>query len=456
MLERIHLALTEPLIVNNDSLVITASSGITLYPNDTSDIDTLTAHAQHAMQLAKEAGRNRFRLYDPSTALITNNQHLHLQEVRHALADNQLTLYYQPKVNMHTGQLFGFEALIRWLHPVKGVIPPADFLPLIEDTDVEIQVGHWVVEHALSQLNQWLDDDLHVEVSVNISSHHLQWEGFYAQLESTLKQHPNINANSLQLEILESSVLSDITLISGTLKACRDSLGVRISLDDFGTGYSSLVHLRHLPVNVVKIDQTFVRDLIDDPDDYTIVDGVIALTQSFHREVIAEGVETTTHGLMLLLIGCDHAQGYGIARPMPAEDIQIWLNNYQPNQAWLDLAKQTLSPREKLLTLLAIESEQWLNRLVTNLNRDESDLIQWPTISTKKSLYRLWLEQASNEQLFDPAWLAKVEDSFKHLHQMGAELKEQFLSGKSTSAQAAIPALKHAYHAIEALLVKTD
>ncbi len=452
MLERIHLALTEPLIVNNDSLVITASSGITLYPNDSSDIDTLTAHAQHAMQLAKEAGRNRFRLYDPSTALITNNQHLHLQEVRQALSDNQLTLYYQPKVNMHTGQLFGFEALIRWLHPVKGVIPPADFLPLIEDTDVEIQVGHWVIEHALYQLNQWLDDDLHVEVSVNISSHHLQSTSFVKHLESSLAKYPKVDAHNLQLEVLETSALNDLNAINRILKTCRNNLGVQIALDDFGTGYSSLTHLRSLPVDTVKIDQTFVRDILDDPNDYSIINGMIGLSSAFNRYSIAEGVEGTEHGLMLMYMGCQLAQGFGIAMPMPGKEIVDWVNQYQPNAVWLECDAQTLSPKQKKVALFKLMLKRWHNRFKSNIESGQANTEHWPTLNERKCHMGSWLTRQRTLDNFNTDTLDAIDQSHSAMHAIAQDLAIKFQSGDILSAKKGLSKLHDSVGALYSLL----
>lgn len=456
LVARVHKAISEPYTIDNISISISASSGITLFPLDNADADTLLRHADQSMYQAKLAGRNRHHMFDTFYDQQVSQQHNQLQLIENAFHEQQFSLFYQPKLNMRTGHVYGAEALIRWLHPERGLISPASFLPIIEGTELEIKVGNWVIEKALQQLDEWQNQGIEIEVSVNISSHHLQWDGFYNQLEKSLAKYPQISPQSLQLEILESSILSDITLISGTLKACRDSLGVRLSLDDFGTGYSSLVHLRHLPVNVVKIDQTFVRDLIDDPDDYTIVDGVIGLTQSFHREVIAEGVESTTHGLMLMLIGCDHAQGYGIARPMPADKFQTWFNNYQANQDWLNLAKQTLSPRQKLLSLLTIESEQWLTRLVKSIETSDEELHQWPTLNHDKSLYSLWLGQARIQQLFDPDWLDRLEQTFQLLYQTGRDAKEHLLQGEAEQAQAAIPNLQQQYTVIGELLEYAD
>jgi diguanylate cyclase (GGDEF)-like protein/PAS domain S-box-containing protein len=456
LVSRIHKAISEPYQVDDITISISASSGITLFPLDNSDADTLLRHADQSMYQAKLAGRNRHymfdALYDQQVSLKQNQ----IQSIKKGFDEQQFVLFYQPKINMRTGHVHGAEALIRWLHPERGIVPPLSFLPSLEGTDLEIKVGNWVIDQTLQQIEKWHQQGINLEISVNISSHHLQWDGFYNQLESALASHSQVSPECLQLEILESSVLSDITLISGTLKACRDKLGVRISLDDFGTGYSSLVHLRHLPVNVVKIDQTFVRDLVDDPDDYTIVDGVIGLTQSFHREVIAEGVETTTHGLMLMLLGCDHAQGYGIARPMPVKEFQIWLDDYQANQDWLDLAKQVLSPRQKLLALLAIESTQWLSRLLIILESSPEDIHQWPAVNHDKSLCTLWLGQAFKQQLFMTAWIEQLNEAFKQFHEIGSNAKELFLLGEIEQAQAAIPELRLVYTVIDELLSHAD
>ena len=456
LVSRIHKAISEPYEVGDTAISISASSGITLFPLDNSDADTLLRHADQSMYQAKLAGRNRHymfdALYDQQVSLKQNQ----LQSIKTGFDKQQFVLFYQPKINMRTGHVHGAEALIRWLHPERGIVPPLSFLPSLEGTDLEIKVGNWVIEQTLQQIETWQQQGINLEISVNISSHHLQWEGFYNQLESALANHPQLPPECLQLEILESSVLSDITLISGTLKACRDSLGVRISLDDFGTGYSSLIHLRHLPVNVVKIDQTFVRDLVDDPDDYTIVDGVIGLTQSFHREVIAEGVETTTHGLMLMLLGCDHAQGYGIARPMPVDEFQTWFDNYQANQDWLDFAKQVLSPRQKLLALLAIESRQWLSRLLSILEASPEDIHQWPAVNHDKSLCTLWLGQAFKQQLFMTAWIDQINEAFKQFHEIGSKAKELFLLGEIEQAKATVPKLRLAYTVIDELLSHAD
>lgn len=223
---------------------------------------------------------------------------------------------------MRSGQILGAEALIRWIHPEKGLIPPLDFLPSIEGTELEIQIGDWVNNQALEQIETWEDQGVHLEISVNIASHHLQSESFVEQLTAALEIHSKVKSQQLQLEVLESSALSDLSIISDIIEQCQSELGVSVALDDFGTGYSALTHIRDLSANVIKIDRTFVRDILIDPSDYSIIEGIISLAHAFNHKIIAEGVEFTEQGLMLIIMGSDEAHGYGISRPLPVKQFE--------------------------------------------------------------------------------------------------------------------------------------
>jgi diguanylate cyclase (GGDEF)-like protein/PAS domain S-box-containing protein len=335
ILSRIQHALAQPYVISEHNLEISASLGVTLYPTDNADLGTLLRHADQAMYQAKSAGKNQFHFFNAEQdQKLKEKTHL-LDEIQQALINNDLVLYYQPKVNMRTGEVFGAEALLRWLHPQKGLVPPLDFLPLIDGTALEIQIGNWVINQGLQQLDDWNKQGIALEVSVNIASHHLLSPTFIAELESALARYPAVQPNRLQLEILESSALSDVKAISTIIATCQNSYGVSIALDDFGTGYSSLTHLKNLSANAIKIDKSFVRDMLNDADDYAIINGVIGLANAFNLELIAEGVETPEHGLMLIKMGCEQAQGFGIARPMPAEDVPVWLTDYKVNDEWV-------------------------------------------------------------------------------------------------------------------------
>ena len=333
LLERLLKAAAEPVNVGDIVMQVSASIGVTLYPQDGVDADKLMRHADQAMYVAKLAGKNRYHLFDTAQDDAIKSQRESIGDIRSALMRRELVLYYQPKVNMHTGQVVGVEALIRWQHPEHGIVPPLELLAAIEDHTVSLEVGEWVINTALTQISQWRSLGLNLPISVNVSAYQLQQANFTNRLVALLAAHSDVNPHNLELEILETSALSDMSQVSATMNACHQ-LGVRFALDDFGTGYSSLTYLKRLPAYLIKIDQSFVRDMLEDDDDLAIVAGVVGLANAFQREVIAEGVETIAHGVALLQLGCVLAQGYGIARPMPADDIPQWVSSWKADESW--------------------------------------------------------------------------------------------------------------------------
>jgi EAL domain-containing protein (putative c-di-GMP-specific phosphodiesterase class I) len=312
---------------------VSASIGVSICPEDGTDADQLMRHADQAMYVAKQAGKDRYRLFDNELANAVKIQLKGIHDIRSALDRCEFVLHYQPKVNMHTGEVIGVEALIRWQHIERGLVLPLDCLPIIEDKPISLELGEWVIDNALAQISQWQNMSINLPISVNISAYQLQQDNFTTRLAVLLSAHPDVDPSYLELEMLETSVLEDISKVSATMSACHE-LGVCFALDDFGTGYSSLTHLRRLPAKLIKIDQSFVRDMLEDPEDCAIVEGIIGLAKAFRRDVIAEGVETIAHGVALLQRGCEMAQGYGIARPMLADDIPRWLSNWKTEDSW--------------------------------------------------------------------------------------------------------------------------
>ncbi|ASP47175.1 sensor domain-containing protein [Cognaticolwellia beringensis] len=335
ILERLLSAASEPVTIGDKVLNVSASIGFTIYPQDNVDTDQLIRHADQAMYVAKESGKNRYHLFDTAQDDAVKVQLESLEAIRGALDNQQFVLYYQPKVNMKTGTVTGVEALIRWQHPERGLLNPIEFLPAIENSPMNIEMGEWVIDTALKQIGKWQAMGLIFPdcTSVNISAVQLQQPNFTNRLMALLAAHPDVEPRYLELEVLETSALDDVHNVSKIMDNCI-ALGVKFALDDFGTGYSSLTYLRRLPANLIKIDQSFVRDMLHDADDLAIVEGVIALARSFKRNVIAEGVETIEHGTTLLQLGCELAQGYGIARPMPASDIPAWISEWKPDANW--------------------------------------------------------------------------------------------------------------------------
>ncbi len=333
MLERIMETVKQPLDVNGHEIRISASIGIAIYPEDVTDGESLIRHADQAMYIAKQMGRNRMHFFDAAFDQQAQIRSEGLSRVAMALEQGELILYYQPKVNMQSGQVVGMEALIRWLHPQRGLIPPGEFLPMIENSDFEIRLSEWVITTAMTQLAQWQAEGVHFTVSVNLPGRHLQSHGFIEFVASAVARHQDMDATCFEFEVLETAAIGDMGTAILKMQGCI-AQGIHFSIDDFGTGYASLAYLRRLPARTIKIDQVFVRDMLEDEEDLSIVEGVISLARTFKKEVIAEGVESIGQGLQLLSFGCRLAQGYGIARPMEAKLVSDWVRNYQPPPEW--------------------------------------------------------------------------------------------------------------------------
>jgi diguanylate cyclase (GGDEF)-like protein/PAS domain S-box-containing protein len=333
LVQRVLCACAEPVHIQGRELKITASIGVTIYPQDDAEADQLMRHADQAMFEAKQNGKNRIYLFDSALDAAVKTRTLQQERIAQALVEQEFVLHYQPKVNMRTGAVVGAEALIRWEHPEKGLLLPGAFLPAIEKHPLNENLGAWVIDAALRQMTDWKQAGLTIPVSVNISARQFQQEDFARHLSQLLANHPGIDANCLELEVLETSAFEDIDSVTKIMQDCH-RLGVLFAIDDFGTGYSSLTYLRRLPVETLKIDQSFVRDMLDDPDDLAIVQGVIGLASAFHKHVIAEGVESVANGKKLIELGCDLAQGYAIARPMPGSEIPDWSAAWKSPVEW--------------------------------------------------------------------------------------------------------------------------
>lgn len=327
-------AASTPVKYGENELKVSASIGVTVYPNDDTDAEQLIRHADQAMYLAKQKGKNCFHLFDIESEDAIKTRHEVIKSIGNALKNDEFELYYQPKVNMRTGAIVGVEALIRWEHPIRGLLSPAEFLPFIENHPLSIDVGEWVIEESLRQHYQWKQLGIDIKISVNISALQIQQRNFPVRLEHLLSKVPETPSTAIQLEVLETSKLSNIKKVSEIMEDCV-KLGVTFAIDDFGTGYSSLTYLRRLPAEVIKIDQSFVRDMLEDLEDKTIVTGVIALANSFNRSVIAEGVESIAHGTSLLALNCELAQGFGIARPMHADSLPSWMKRWKTSEEWI-------------------------------------------------------------------------------------------------------------------------
>ena len=316
-------ALAQPFAIDDVTVSCTASAGIAVYPMDNASPDTLLRHADQAMYQAKQAGRGNLHLFDALQDQQVQTTHTRMARIGEALQSEEFRLHYQPKVYLRSGDIIGFEALLRWQHPEDGLVGPQAFLPLIEETDLIVDTGNWVLSQAMQQLQQWVQQGHAWKVSVNIAARHFHRPDFVDSLRSLLLDYPSVPAGLLELEILESAALQDIQYMRHMMQECQ-ALGVSFSLDDFGTGFSSLSYLKRLPAETIKIDRMFVDGILTDPEDSTLVSAIVGLARAFDRAVIAEGVETDQQAEKLLSLGCEMGQGYGIAKPMPADAVVPW------------------------------------------------------------------------------------------------------------------------------------
>jgi diguanylate cyclase (GGDEF)-like protein len=309
---------------NLDGVVVDVSGsvGVSVYPTHSTNAAELLQHADIAMYTAKR-GQLGIAMYDPRAAQHSSAQLAVLSELRRALANDELVLHYQPKARLNSGDISGVEALVRWRHPTRGLIPPADFIPVAEQSDLIHPLTTWVLAAALRQHHEWAREGLHLPVAVNVATRCLLDATFPARVGSVLNEY-DVAPDQLTLEITETAVISDPARAADVLAQLR-ALGVRLAIDDFGTGYSSMSYLQTMPLNELKIDRRFTAGARNSAGDAAIVRAVLQLGHALDLEVVAEGVEDEDTHAMLGTMGCDTAQGYYLSRPVPAEEVRAWV-----------------------------------------------------------------------------------------------------------------------------------
>jgi diguanylate cyclase (GGDEF)-like protein/PAS domain S-box-containing protein len=322
--EKILRALSAPYHIDQHNLHLTASIGIVAYPDDGVDAETLIKHADFAMYHAKDRGRNNYQFFEPAMNVRVLERQSLENGLRHALERRQFELHYQPIVDLHTRAISGVEALIRWHHPLRGIILPAQFVPLAEESGLIVAIGRWVLREACRQACAWQDAHLlPMRVAVNISSAELEGKDFVAGVRAALTE-TGLSPGDLELELTETFLMQGSKSTAAVLHALKDA-GVHLALDDFGTGYSSLSHLKRFPIDTLKIDQAFVRDLASNAEDAIIVGLVIAMGKGLRMRVVAEGVETQEQLAVLQKLGCRHGQGHYFSKPMDAGAVTRFL-----------------------------------------------------------------------------------------------------------------------------------
>ena len=439
-LHRILKDIARPYEVNGWKMELTASIGATIYPLNDSDSGNLLRHADQALYQAKQTGRNRYCLFDISLDKEVRFLYQEQERIAQALKQGEMQLYYQPKVDMRSGEVFGFEALLRWNHPERGIVPPMEYLPLIERTELIMEIGLWVLREALWQLAVWREEGFYTKVSINLGSCHFRKLDFIGQLKDILAQYPTVPPGSLELEILECAALDDLQTVRKIMLGCQE-LGVTFAIDDFGAGYSSLAYLKRLPANMLKIDQSFVHNMLEDTGDLTIIEGVVSMASIFNLDVIAEGVESMEQGVLLMRLGCGMAQGHGIAHPMPAAEVPSWLEQFRPDPSWQRWAKVRWDLEDFPLLMAQADHVQWVKRVMMAASGGSLKLSDGELKSHHHCRFGRWYYGRGKECYGHLTRYAELEPSHIMVHEVGVEIVRLHNSGDIRAAMDLCPRL---------------
>jgi diguanylate cyclase (GGDEF)-like protein len=439
-LKRVLDAVAVPFSIDDNVVRVSASIGVTLFPGDVDDADRLLRHADQAMYKAKQAGKNRFHIFDPAVESRVRANLGILKRIDDALAKGQFCLHYQPKVDCRNGRVVGMEALVRWNHPVLGLRAPGEFLPLIEREDIVIHLGEWVIGTALAQLDAWSRAGLDLTVSVNIAARQFLHGNFDERLAELLAAYPPELVKRFEIEIVETAALEDINTVAALIERYR-AMGVTFALDDFGTGYSSLVHLKRLGADELKVDQTFVRDMLDDPGDLAIVQGVIGLATAFQCRVVAEGVESIEQTLLLLELGCAVMQGYGIARPLPAERVPDWVQAFRADPRWRMANSQYPLRSDFELLLMEVSHRHWFERMRQGAAHATTGKVDLPPVDYAGCRLAQWYADAGSRRYGMLAEFREIDALHRQVHRLAETVRACLTSGQPGLAHEAEEAL---------------
>jgi diguanylate cyclase (GGDEF)-like protein/PAS domain S-box-containing protein len=418
MLQRLLSDLSSDIPYNKNKIRVSASIGVSFYPQDI-DIgnEALLRQADQAMYDAKLLGKNQYQFFNVEASCELKETQTYISNLRQAIYKNQFVLYYQPKVNMKTNKVIGLEALLRWNHPEEGLLYPDSFLPFIkQESSFMLELGKWVFESAFSELESWHLLGLDIALSINVSSYEIQEQDFSSYLKKLFSKHPGIKPNTIEIELLETAAFENFELTSRVLDECQE-LGVSIAIDDFGTGYASLHYLKKLPMNVIKIDRSFVMDLLYTSNSISIIEASIGLARAFDVDVIAEGVESEEHGKVLLQLGCEVAQGYAIAKAMPAKDVVKWIQSYKGFTSWTLI--KPMNEASRTILYASVEHLNWIYSIKEFIENKTSKL---PELEPSKCYLGKWITNNSTKKQRDMPEFEILKKLHSNLHDYAEKL----------------------------------
>lgn len=420
---KIVQSLLDPFDVGNGAgelVWISGSLGLTLCPPDEGDATSLIAHADMALYRAKDLGRNGWAVFESGMEESLLAQHRILTEFGRALGNGELCLYYQPQVNMETGQMLGVEALVRWNHPERGLLTPESFIGVVEKSEMIVALGRWVLENALLQQKEWSRSGIDLRISVNIGARHFLSEGFIEELGQILARHERPEHLLIEIEVTETEALRDMERARKTIDLCR-RLGVSVSLDDFGTGQASLTSLQQLDIKEVKIDRCFVHRILESQKNLAIILSLSVAARMMLIDMVAEGVESEEEGALLILIGCPVAQGFGIAMPMLPSMIPGWQEKWKPFPSWKEqTSKDRGWLRDSPLLMMWQALRVFLKGLMSGLDQGGDLSIEWTDL--QKGISAQWIEHAGMTRYRGTPQFDALGRIYDTLHELAPEV----------------------------------
>lgn len=432
---RLQKTIFFPMNIDGNYIKISCSIGLTFYPQvNEVDADQLLRQSDQAMYLAKVSGKNDVIVFDAEHDRSLRSLHENAEAIRKGLRDNEFVLYYQPKVSLRTGKLFGAEALVRWNHPRRGFLTPDKFLAEVEFNPVIIEIGEWVLKEVLAQQVDWQNGGFHLRISVNIGVLHLEQSDFFHRVKNIFEEFPEVSPSMIEFEILETSALKDISHVSKVIDQCR-TLGIEFALDNFGTGYSSLTYLKRIKVSTIKLDQSFVRNMPEDSADIMILDGILSLAKSFGKTPVAEGVESEFHSQILLFLGCEIAQGYGIASPILPQALLEFEKAYVAPESLKEVRKINKQSLKILMAL--VEFRAWVRRVEYYIHETINTI---PELRGDFCKFGKWLKTSAPASM-PPELINQLEVLHEEAHEMAFWIFDLKKSVGNVEAYESLPKL---------------